>query len=109
MPAVSVELPPGVYDSVLKHLLRPRSRYEEAAFLFADAVPEDGGLVFRYQQMLVVPRAGLLSALSSTSSSRTRPDRRSSKRLMTSVRRSWSSTLTQLPAGPSSRPATAPA
>ena len=58
MPPAFVQLPPDVYDSVLKHLLRRRSKYEEAAFIFADARRDNGSVIFEYRELMMIAPQG---------------------------------------------------
>jgi|SRR6266511_1021784 len=60
MGSVVLELPEAVYADLLAHLVQPRSRSEEAAFVFAKAALEGNCVTFQFLDWTRVPADGFV-------------------------------------------------
>ena len=60
---VELILQPGVYETLVKHLLPPRATCEEAAFGFASTQTEGGRLTFDLLELFPVPPEGFIERL----------------------------------------------
>lgn len=60
MGRILLDLPDGVHSALLAHLLPPGSGSEQAAFVFAKALPEKGDTLFRFVEWTPIDPAGFV-------------------------------------------------